>query len=47
MKLFRIDTVFPVFKGIYNTDIVVAKSREEAEKQHMIDYPDDVIEDIT
>ena len=47
MKLFRIDTVFPVFKGVYNTDIIVAESREEAEKQHMIDYPDDVIEDIT
>ena len=47
MKLFRIDTVFPIFKGMYNTDIVVAKSREEAEEQHMIDYPDDVIEDIT
>lgn len=47
MKLFRIDTVFPVFKSMYNTDIVVAESREEAEEQHMIDYPDDVIEDIT
>ena len=47
MKLFRIDTVFPVFKGIYNTGIVIAESRKEAEEQHMIDYPDDVIENIT
>ena len=47
MKLFRIDTVFPVFKGMYNTGIVIAESREAAEEQHMIDYPDDVIENIT
>lgn len=47
MKLFRIDTVFPLFKDVYNTDIVIAESREEAEEQHLIDYPDDIIENIT
>lgn len=49
MKLFRIDTVFPTFKGMYNTNIVVAENRDEAEKQHLLNFPEDdgMIEDIT